>query len=160
MTSETKSRQDEYIARLNELYSHVGTWIKDARLSVSRDTIELHEEVLGHYEAPALTVLDTQRKKVAELQPAGACIVGAQGRIDLVGLSGREALLYLAKGGPQYETKVTNGAGEENRSKPLFRGVDEAGWYWIERFRPARARHLVKELFLDLVSEVSDYDVA
>ena len=182
MKSRTKSRQEEYVTRLNELYSVVESWIENANvrhasrgvttkgqpsggsplpgLRASRSVMELHEEVPGHYEAPMLTIHDSQGKKVGDMLPVGAWIIGAEGRVDLVGSLGRESLMYMAEGGPRFTTKVGNGGKTEGEhSTPLFRGVEEAGWYWIERWRPSRARRLEEELFMDLLSEVSDYDV-
>lgn len=179
MKSGTKSRQEEYISRLNELYSVVEAWVEYANvrasrgvkkqpdicsplpnLRASRGVIELHEEAIGRYEAPTLTIQDSGGSKVADLVPVGAWIIGAEGRVDLVGSLGRESLMYMAEGGPQFTTKATNsGKAKAEHSTPLFRGVEQAGWYWIERWRPSRARRLEEELFMDLLSEVSDYDV-
>lgn len=160
MKSSTKSRQDEYTSRLNALYSEVQKWIENTGLGVLQKTIKLNEEIPGRYEVPTLTISDAQGKKVADLLPVGAWIIGAEGRVDLVGTVDREALVYMAEGGPQITTKEEEGGRtEQTRSIPLFRGVEEAGWYWIERWRPSRARRLTGQLFVDLLSEVSDYDI-
>ena len=142
------------------LFSDIENWLKGTDLKASRGTMELDEEVLGRYEAPTVTIQNAQAKKVADLLPVGAQIIGAEGRVDLVGTLDREVLVYLSQGGPRITVKAANRReAEGGRATPLFRGVEEAGWYWIERSRPARARRLTQELFLDLVSEVSDYDV-
>lgn len=160
MKSSTKSRQDEYISRLKKLYAAVETWTKDTDLGVLQGTIELDEEVPGRYEAPTLTIQDSQGKQLAALEPVGAWIIGAEGRVDMSGPLNRESLVYMAKGGPQFTAKATDAdKSVEEHTTPLFRGVNEAGWYWIERWRPSRAHRVDEELFMDLLSEVSDYDV-
>jgi hypothetical protein len=160
MRSSTKSRQDEYVSRLNMLYSDVVKWIKDTDLKVSHDQVELHEEVIGSYKAPALVIQEAQGNKVVDLLPVGARIIGAEGRVDLVGRLDRNNLVYLKTGGPQITTRVRTGAdGSEESARPLFKGVERPGWYWIGETRLGRAHPLTKELFLDLLSEVSDYDV-
>ncbi|MBM4023834.1 MAG: hypothetical protein FJ280_00280 [Planctomycetes bacterium] len=145
MRSSTKSRQDEYLARVNALYSDAEKWIEGTDLEVSRGTMELDEEALGRYAAPTLTIQDAQGKKVADLLPVGAQIIGAEGRVDIVGRLDRNHLLYL----PPKEAGV----------RRSFKGMGEAGWYWIGETRLRRVHRLAQELFLDLLSEVSDYDV-
>ncbi len=158
MASETQSRQEEYIARLDELYSRVGTWIENTEMSVSLGTTELNEEAPGRYKAPALTILDSQGKPLAELQPVGAWIIGAEGRVDLVGLLDRNSLIYLTTGGSQItaETQISDG-NSKGSSQPLFKGVEQPDWYWIGESRLGRVHPVTQELFLDLLSEVSDY---
>lgn len=158
MRSETKSRQAEYVGRLDELYSSVDKWIEKTALTVSRSAIELNEEVPGRYEAPAAAILDAEGKKVAELLPLGAWIIGAGGRVDLVGSLDRTSLLYLKRGGPHIDMKEADATGyPEGRSRSLFRGVGRAGWYWMEDKRLGRAHPVTKRLFLDHLAEVSDH---
>lgn len=158
MRSETKSRQAEYIGRLDELYSSVEKWIENTGLTVSRSSIELNEEISGPYEAPAAAILDAEGKKVAELLPLGAWIIGAEGRVDLVGPLDRTSLVYLRRGGPHIDRKEADATGHpEGRSRPLFQGIGRAGWYWIEDKRLGRAHPVTKRLFLDLLAGVSDH---
>jgi hypothetical protein len=158
MRSSTKSKQDEYISKLEALYSDVVEWIKDTDLHVSCGQIEIREEIPGSYDAPTLEITNVQGKKVADLLPVGAWIIGAEGRVDLVGLLDRNNLVYLREGGPHIKTIESAGPGEaEEWSKPLFRGVSRPGWYWIEDRRLGRARPVTKQLFLDLLAEVSDH---
>jgi hypothetical protein len=159
MRSSTKSRQDEYIARLNALYSDAEKWIEDTDLKASRGQLELREEIPGSYDAPTLSIHDSQGSKVADLLPIGAWIIGAEGRVDLVGILDRNSLVFLGVGGPRRKTRVSvEGSGEaEEWSRPLFRGVDQPGWYWIEDKRLGRARLVTKQVFLDLLAEVSDH---
>jgi len=158
MRSETRSKEAEYIARLDELYSSVDKWIGKTGLTVSRSSIELNEEGAGRYEAPAAAILDAEGKKVAELLPLGAWIIGAEGRVDLVGSLDRTSLVYLRRGGPHIDMKEADATGHpEGRSRPLFQGVGRAGWYWIEDKRLGRAHPVTKRLFLDLLAGVSDH---
>jgi len=158
MRSETQSRQAEYIARLEGLYSSVDKWIEDMGLTLSRSSIELNEEVAGRYEVPAAAILDAEGRKVAELLPLGAWIIGAEGRVDLVGPLDRASLVYLRRSGPHIDMKEANATGNlKDWSRPLFQGVDRAGWYWIEDRRLGRAHPVTKRLFLDIVAEVSDH---
>lgn len=158
MGSTTKSRQDEYVSRLEALYSDVAKWVKGAGLKFSRGQIEIREEIPGSYSVPTLVILDADGNKLADLLPVGAWLIGAEGRVDLVGLMDRNSLVYLETGGPSITTRIKAGdGGSEELSRPLFKGVEHPGWYWIADTRLGRARPVTKELFLDLLREVSDY---
>jgi hypothetical protein len=107
-----------------------------------------------------LTIDDAHGKQVAQLIPVGAWIIGAEGRVDLVGLLDKEILVYLKKGGPHLKVKESTEPSDAREwSRPLFQGVDRPGWYWIEEKRLGRARLVTKQLFLDLLAEVSDHGV-
>jgi hypothetical protein len=160
MRSSTRSKQEEYISRLNALYSEVVEWIKDADLKVSHGQTEIREEIPGSYDAPTLTITDEKGNKVADLLPVGAWVIGAEGRVDLVGLMDRDSLVYLREGGPHIKTTESVETGDAGEwSRPLFRGVDRPGWYWIEDKRLGRARPVTRQMFLDLLAEVSDHGV-
>jgi hypothetical protein len=132
----------------------VRKWLTDSPVHFLEKTINVVETASGEYSAPALEILSNEDALIAELEPIGAWIIGALGRVDMKGKYETVNLLYLAKGCPHFTIKVN---GEEERSAPLFRGVDQDGWYWIESGRLRRARSLNVELFLDLLSEISDY---
>jgi hypothetical protein len=84
---------------------------------------------------------------------------GAACRVDIVGTIDREILVYLEQGGPTISKSVTVNGQVETHTVPLYRGVSEAGWYWVESRKPSRARHLDKAMFLDLLEEVSDHEM-
>jgi len=160
METKTDLKKQSYIGWLKELYQEVKTWIKQKDLVTEERDIEINEEVPGRYAAPELTIYDKHKKQVVELVPVGAWIIGAEGRVDIIGKLDRANLVYLQPGGSHVRNSLYDSNGKtEQVSRPLFKGVDRAGWYWIGESRRARAHPLTKELFLDLLSEVSDYDV-
>jgi hypothetical protein len=53
---------------------------------------------------------------------------------------------------------MEKGAAHDEHSRPLFSGVVEDGWYWIEDPHFRKARRVDRELFVDLLQEVSDYE--
>ena len=161
MKTNIGSKQKEYISKIEQLYSEIEKWIEQKSFVAQKGEVEINEEVPGRYKAPALSIQDQEGEQIAELRPVGAWIIGAEGRVDIVGLLDRNSLVYMKPGGPHISTSVTV-AQEKTRkqqSKPLFKGVEQAGWYWIESKRRGRACLLTEQLFLDLLSEVSDYGV-
>jgi hypothetical protein len=160
METKMDLEKQRYIERLKDLYQEVEKWIKQKGLVAKEQDIEINEEVPGRYKAPALTIQSEHGEQVAELLPIGAWIIGAEGRVDLIGKLDRTNLVFLQMGGPVVKKSLRDSIGKvEEVSRPLFKGVSQAGWYWIGESRRGRAHPLTKELFLDLLSEVSDYDV-
>ena len=160
METSIDSKQKEYISRVKKLYSRIEEWLQGKSLSARRGQSEVNEEAPGRYTVPTLTILDEKGKEIAELQPVGAWVIGAEGRVDIVGVLDRDTLVYMETGGPQVSTRAsvtTTGQKIGEQSRPLFKGVERAGWYWIEDKRRGRAHLLNGRLFMDLVSEVSDY---
>ena len=145
---------------MNELYGEVKKWIKEKNLVVQERDVEINEEVTGRYKAPGLYILDKHGRQIAELLPMGAWIIGAEGRVDIRGQLDRANLIYLQAGGPHIKTSVSDSSGKlEEGSWPLFKGIGQAGWYWIEDKLRGKARLIDGELFMELLSEVSDYGV-
>ena len=59
------------------------------RLRYKRSAIQLSEEFLGSYKAEKLTFLIGSQRIVAK--PIGRMLIGAQGRVGLVGIEGNAA---------------------------------------------------------------------
>jgi hypothetical protein len=152
----TKRKTDKYLSRLEELYSNVKNWLpKD--FTVEKEGIELNEELSGQYIAPGLKILDTSKKVVAKLCPVGASVIGAEGLVELTGKFDRQRFVFLEAGGPTISVTEIVGEKKTKVQKPLFKNVTKAGWYWIEDSRRSKAAFVDKEVFTDLISEVSNY---
>jgi len=154
MNVEAQQRVDEYIYRLRDLYVSVKTWLAHHPIRVSDKDTSVVEMMSGEYQAPALEFYSATGGKLAELEPIGTWIISALGRVDLKGANDVVNFLYFAEGGPSVTATFDD---EEKQPAPVFRGIEHAGWYWIENVRLRRVRILDAELFLDLFSEVSDY---
>jgi hypothetical protein len=136
----------KFMNTLADLYSNVSDWVVPRYLQVVRSSMNLNEEAYGKYEVEKLSIIDANAKRVCELLPVGGSVIGAEGRVDLIGDVDQEILVYL-----------TNDGLLERRSTSLYRGVEEDGWYWIEIRRLSRVRRLDEALFLDLLAEVSEH---
>jgi hypothetical protein len=83
-----KERRREWIAAVKQLYLRVtdellAKSIAQGLVSVSRVQKEIKEDYLGTYRVPEL-ILDINRETV-RFSPKGRNIIGAKGRVDLVG---------------------------------------------------------------------------
>ena len=149
---------EKFLSCVDALFRNISGWLAGRDLSTLRTSVELYEEAYGKYQTDALSIRTQTGTEVALLTPVGASVIGASGRVDLVGTSDRDILVYLEQGGPTISKSVTVNGQVETQTVPLYRGVSEAGWYWVESRKPSRARQLDKALFLDLLEEVSDYE--
>lgn len=154
MNKEVEDTVTAYLSNVETLYQSIKEWVIGKALKTQEEKFTINEQASGEYEAQKLTILDEDGDKVAELVPIGAWIIGAKGRIDLTGRFDKAIIIDLEDGGPTITTRV--GKKGESRTRPLYKGVDPAGWYWIEDNRLARVHPLDQELFFDLLAEVSD----
>jgi len=145
-----------YRDRVGQLYEQVTTWLTSTSLKIKRRPTSISENVYGSYHAPLLEICSADGIKAATLEPVGASVIGAEGRVDLVGSRDRQSILYFEAEGPRIN--VTQGSGDSaaHISHRLFKGVTVAGWYWLEDVRLGRARQLEEGLFKDLLKGVAD----
>lgn len=148
----------EFLDRLTKLYSNISKWVKSRNFQTIHSKMVLNEEAYGKYKVEKLFILKQDGKQIGELLPVGASVIGAMGRVDLIGSVDQEILVFLDKGGPCITTSIGIGNHTESHTKCLYRGVNEAGWYWIESRKLSRVSKLDEVLFLNLLTEVSDYE--
>ena len=156
------NRIQTYLQRVDELYSHFEVWLKEEELITNPEEIVI-EEINAKYKVNKLTISTKSVEKIAEIVPIGFNIVGGAGRIDVQGRFDSVNIIYLLHGGPSIHFKERVLRNDKTvfegkySSKHLYKGVDSDDWYWIES-KLGRAKHIDKELFLDILTSVSDYE--
>jgi hypothetical protein len=158
MNARYKSEISSYLARVETLFSEVEKWANAGHLNTLRAAVKITEDSLGTYDAPMLSITNPEGKKIAELRPIGTRILGANGRVDLLGNFDKAILTDLNEGGPTLSSTVTHGSHTQTHSSKFYRGIEEAGWYWIDRSVVPKGHQLNQGLFLDLLSKLSDYE--
>lgn len=158
MNSVVQEHVDLYLERIRVFYSEVQRWIEP--LPILIEETQVLEQASGPYPAPRL-LIKTSESEIARLEPVGTWIIGAEGRVDLIGNYDREVILYLKRNGTDRSSGQATGGKREKKeiSAALFQGVGQDGWYWIEDEQPGRARFITRDLFRTLVTEVSDYEL-
>lgn len=160
MNEEDNKTLNTYLSDIKSLYQEISKWIHNTALKMREEEMVIHEKASGEYTVKKLIILDDNDNRIAELVPVGAWIIGAKGRVDLIGKLDEVIIIDLEKGGPTLTTSITEeGKKEENKTKYLYKGVDQEGWYWIENTRLGRLYALDQQLFFELLAEVSDYEV-
>lgn len=146
-----------YVQRVTSFLEEVSAWCREYDLTVKRDTVTLNEERMAQYDAPSLFIAK-DGVSVARILPVGSKIIGALGRVDLIGCVTRHALLFYAGNGPAFSTHTAAaGKATASSSAPMLSRVDRDGWYWIEA-KIRRAKRVDESLFLDLLTDVSDHE--
>lgn len=156
MDEKKEQMVQHFLKSMTELYENIRSWLDIASLQTSPlEEIELREEAYGAYKAQKMTIQDADGITIADIMPVGAGVIGASGRVDLVGKYDRVIIVLLEKGGPIITTMDSGGKPSVTR---FYKDIKEAGWYWIEDRRRGKAHKIDKEIFYELLTEVSDYE--
>ncbi len=158
MNSVIQENPSSFLASLDAIFASIEKWAASAGLKVVKSKISITEERYGTYGVQKLSILNSSGTELAEVIPVGASILGANGRIDIKGAYDKVILVDLNIGGPTMATTVTVGDHKKVHTRHFYRGIDEAGWYWIENKVSGKGHKLTSELFLELLAEVSDYE--
>jgi uncharacterized protein YodC (DUF2158 family) len=157
MDENVKGRVSSFVNSVGRLFTDIESWIASTTLKAIRQPIQISEEASGRYEIDKLTLKSEKGKRVAEFFPVGAFIIGGNGRIDLVGTIDKAIIVNLKTGGPVMTTTIAAEGYKETRTTSFYEGVTQEGWYLIGDGRHGKAYFFTKDLFFDLLREVSDY---
>ena len=144
-----ETRKNFYLQRVNQFYANIQNWLKDENLTFSVKPTEIYEE-LGHYIVPFLSLKTVNGEWLAEMKPAGAAVIMAEGLIEVVGFD-NDYVEYLLAGGPT----VTEPTGKK---RFIYQGIDVDGWYWNHRLKTNPTLLNDKTSFLELITWVSDHE--
>jgi hypothetical protein len=85
MITAIKQEPKEFLKSIQALFNEIEPWAIAKNLLIKHNYVTLNEEKYGIYEAETIQVFTITNEKIAELLPVGASIIGAKGRVDLVG---------------------------------------------------------------------------
>jgi len=145
----TELKQQIYLQRVNQLHVKIRNWLQDKPLILENSNMEVVEP-LWHYKAPRLS-LKTDLGELADLFSKGTSVLLGEGLIEIEGIVGVESIIYMLKDG----LIITDRNGKD---RPMYKGINQDGWYWIEDSYRNKAHLLNKPLFFDLITLVSDYE--
>lgn len=161
-TTETMNAQQEkqrlYLQRVEDLFLQIKTWLPEGlTATINHESRKPVRDETGEYFPPVLTITRTDKEEpdnfVADLFPAGCSVLLAEGLVELRGAIGEEPILYMIK-----DNLMIDDA--HGGTRPMYRGLSENGWYWLESARRSRAVLLDDEVFIDLLPLVSVYEPA
>jgi len=149
-----------YLQEVERLFAAINKWVSDTGLKLRREEININEEQSGQYTASRLIIEDASGNRVADISPVAAFVIAADGRLDMNGTVDKAIIVNLQSGGPSITSTIHHGNQTDVSARQLYKGVDESGWYMIDESRRAKAHFFDKELFFDLLAEVSDYELS
>ncbi|WP_233236469.1 hypothetical protein [Bordetella sp. LUAb4] len=91
-------RRDKWLRELDEVFGWIQGQLSAAGLSqqaVTRSCVDLNEDRLGHYQAPALSVQLPTRVFI-DFRPKASVIIGGYGRIDVESRHALKRVLLIA----------------------------------------------------------------
>ena len=160
--SPVSTREEKLAAWKNELaklYASMKEWLKpyidSGKVRIEPHTVELVEEYLGRYEAPALSIFIGNNEVIAE--PVGSILIGAKGRVDLSGPRRTSRFVLLEEGGPSQTTTTSgaNGLEEKFTCSPLRSAIHQRGWYKVTSPPDATATLLDADSFKSAIMDVA-----
>jgi hypothetical protein len=150
-----KARKDEWLSNLDRLYAQVERLLKiylaRGDIVARYEPIEINEERLGSYATKRL-VLRIGTDEVV-FNPVGTLVIGARGRVDMVGSAGDARFLLVPS-----DDAVGSPSGREGRSKAAKREVSPPGdWDWRIAARPPSTDYadLTAESLTQAIMEVA-----
>lgn len=152
-----KKQRDEWLKYLDDFYALVESslkpYVEKRQISISFESKQIFEEEIGSYEVKSARIKIGHSE--AKLDPIGTLLVGAKGRVDLVGPRGtaRFVLVDADSTGPRITVR-SSVVGQDLPPEPPRKKVER--WAWRRTTLPPRITYLplTDESFQDSLLEV------
>lgn len=153
-------QRDEWLGFLAQFYAEVerylAAYIASGKVSIQYEEIEIVEELVGRYTARSLR-LDVAGHK-ARLDPIGTNLIGAKGRVDLEGASGKVRFVLVDENlpGPSVQVAIRITDEPDHSEAEPEDEQEEIKWVWKITTPPPRISYLElsQESFLQALLEV------
>jgi hypothetical protein len=152
--------RDEWLRHLEELYdrteSFLAEYIKDGEIQLSYRDIELNEENIGSYRARQM-ILKIGRQEIT-MTPVGTLLIGAKGRVEVVGPAGRTRLVLVNREASRPAIKVTVSIGGKPETPAVGAAPKNIKWAWKIATSPPAIRYidLTQESLFQALMEVAN----
>lgn len=150
------ARRDQWLKDVRELYAQVEEFLRkyvtSGDIVARHETIEVNEEKLGTYKAPSLVLRIGPQEVV--LKPIGALVIGARGRVDLIGPKGRTRLVLVPKESSKIEIRIA----PVKINSPPEPEPPKTEWRWKIATSPPRITftELNPDSLMDAIMEVAN----
>ncbi len=72
MSTDIHSQKNEFLQKVEVLFSDINQWIKETGLATSTFEIEITEEAFGSYKSSKLLIKNREEREIAQIIPIGA----------------------------------------------------------------------------------------
>ncbi len=148
-----------YNQELEEILKTFKYWLIELGYEVEKSgekLLERTEELSGTYTTKQIDLLIDNEMKISFV-PYGIWLIGAKGRIDIVGPAGKEKLVYFKAGGPGIS--VTEGTRLKKDTRvsrhQIFQNIKTDGWYWYDDSTYRRAEEFSKETVVQIMERIT-----
>jgi hypothetical protein len=154
-----KERND-WLGHLNDLYDRaelfLADYIRTGEIKLHYRDIELNEENIGSYSARQM-ILKIGRQEIL-MTPIGTLLIGAKGRVDVVGPAGRARLVLVNSKASGPTTKVTISIGGKPDQSTPEAEPKEIKWDWKIATSPPTIQYieLTQESLFRALMEVAN----
>ncbi len=152
--------RDDWLGHLKELYDQTETflvdYIKAGEIKVNYREITLNEENIGSYSAPQM-ILKIGRQEIT-MTPVGTLLIGAKGRVEVVGPAGRTRLVLVNSEASGPTIKVTVSIGGKPEPRTTEAASKEIKWAWKIATSPPSIQYieLTQESLFQALMEVAN----
>ncbi len=124
---------ENFLNKIRELYNQIENFVNKYDLKYKYDDISLYEEYAGKYWTQEMYI-SKDGEFLFKLKPIGAYIIGADGRVDIIGKFDSKVIIYLEKlYKMEFATSTESGDKKECVSPStvsLYDGYEGPGWYF------------------------------
>jgi len=151
--------RDEWLIYLGEFYKTIESFLEEykraGKLSYDYSKKEIFEEYIGNYTVDVMDVRLGEHK--VRLEPIGTNLIGAHGRVDLIGANGKVKIGLVNKN--FNEPKITTTITIEGMPKPINhpdKEITKPELAWKILTPPPRIKYidLNPDIFFDAMLEV------
>ena len=157
-------RRERWLEKLGEFYDFVDSSLKKYvdrdKVRIIHGTKNLNEQYIGSYEAPTRLVEIGDNR--ISLEPVGAILIGAYGRVDMRGPYGRVKFVLVSSDDPEsapVDAEMPAGGSHVDDADMEIQGAGCTTWEqldWAITTPPPRVRFLplLEESFHEAILEV------
>ena len=152
-------KKDEWLEKLNKLYTEIESWLNDLEqdvVSIKYIDKEINEEYIGMYTARKMILRIADEQVV--LEPVGTLLIGAAGRVDMIGKNGKVKFVLVPESSKGVQIKVTIKAEgkPEKGAKEDEQNTIKEDWVWKIATPPPSIKYVEidSDSFSDALLEV------
>lgn len=152
------SKREEWLKYLAEFYETIKTFLNEyataGKLSYQYSKKDIFEEYIGSYPVDVLDIKLGEQK--VRLEPIGTNLIGAKGRVDLIGANGKIKFVLVNKNASSSQIKVNVWIDGEDFPKEEKEPQEIVEWCWKIATPPPRIQYinLEQDTFLEALIEV------
>ena len=151
--------RDEWLIYLSEFYKKVESFLKDyvskGQITINYNTKKIFEEHIGEYEVKTANI-QLGRNQI-KLDPIGTNLIGAKGRVDMIGPNGTVKLVLVDRdaSAPAISVQVWVHGEEPPQEKEKSKKIE---WAWKISTPPPHIKYieLLQESFFDVFTEIAN----